>query len=106
VIEVRVPDVRLLPPGQTFRAFHLSETYFGINEYDPASQGLISHHYRSNGDAFERRSIPFRYVWPSELDLMAQLAGMALRERWGGWNSEPFTNESSSHVSVWDRLGG
>jgi hypothetical protein len=51
----------------------------------------------------ERRSIPFRYVWPSELDLMAQLAGMTLRERWADWTRQPFTAESGSHVSVWER---
>ena len=101
VVEVRVPQLRLLPPGRSFRAFHLSESYVGINEYDVANQGLISHHYRLNGNQVELNSIPFRYVWPAELDLMAQLAGMALRERWAGWKREPFTSESDNHVSVW-----
>jgi hypothetical protein len=52
---------------------------------------------------FERRSIPFRYVWPSELDLMARIAGMTLRERWSDWTREPFTSESTQHVSVWEK---
>jgi SAM-dependent methyltransferase len=103
VIEVGVPQLRLLPPGQTVRAFQLSESYVGIDEYDVANQGLVSRHYRLNGTEVELRSIPFRYVWPAELDLMAQLAGMELRERWAGWTREPFTSESSSHVSVWER---
>lgn len=69
-----------------------------------ARQGLISHHDTLADDRFELRSIPFRYVWPAELDLMAWLAGMTLRERWGDWTREPFTSDSSSHVSVWTRL--
>jgi hypothetical protein len=54
----------------------------------------------------ERLSIPFRYAWPSELDLMAQLAGMRLRERWSGWKREPFTSDSRRHVSVWEKPTG
>jgi SAM-dependent methyltransferase len=103
VVEVRVPQLRLLPAGHTFRAFALGEHYIGIDEYDTASQEMTSHHYRLNGSQVERRSIPFRYVWPSELDLMAQLAGMTLRERWADWTRQPFTAESGSHVSVWER---
>ena len=67
------------------------------------TQGLISHHYRVVDGALEVVSVPFRYVWPAEFDLMARLAGMTLRERWGGWNREPFTSESTSHVSVWEK---
>ena len=81
-----------------------SETYFCLNEFDVARQALVSHHHhRTAGDTFERRSIPFRYVWPSELDLMARLAGMTLRERWDGWTREPFTSDSTQHVSVWEK---
>ena len=68
----------------------------GINEYDVANQGLVSHHYTAIGDRFERRSIPFRYVWPPELDLMARLAGMTLRERWSSWKREPFRARAPS----------
>ena len=69
-----------------------------------ANQGLVSHHYRAVDGTFEKRSIPFRYVWPSELDLMARLAGMTLRERWSSWMREPFTSDSTKHVSVWEKL--
>jgi hypothetical protein len=103
VIEVGVPSLRRLPYGETYYAFHLSDTYVGINEFDVADQRLVSHHYTSDGERFERRSIPFRYAWPSELDLMARLAGMTLRERWSGWRREPFGSESTKHVSVWEK---
>jgi SAM-dependent methyltransferase len=103
VIEVGVPGIRGVPPGETARVFHLSETRWGIDEYDVANQGLTSHHFRVVEDGrVELHSIPFRYVWPAELDLMAQLAGMRLRERWAGWNREPFMSESRRHVSVWE----
>jgi hypothetical protein len=78
-------------------------THWGIDEYDVASQGLTSHHFRLVDGRYERRSIPFRYVWPAELDLMAQLAGMGLHDRWASWERHPFTSDSSSHVSVWQR---
>ena len=103
VIEVGVPDLQRLPPGETVRPFHVSETRLGFDEYDIATQGLISHHFELVDGRFERHSIPFRYVWPAELDLMAQLAGMRLRERWAGWMREPFTSESRQHVSVWEK---
>jgi len=103
VIEVGVPELQRLPPGETLRAFHASETRWGIDEYDVATQGLTSHHFEIVDRSVERHSIPFRYVWPSELDLMAQLAGMTLRERWGGWQREPFTSDSRTHVSVWEK---
>ena len=102
-IEVGVPSLQRLPFGETLRPFHVSESYVGFDEYDVVDQGLISHHLRGHGGKFEQRSIPFRYVWPAELDLMARLAGMTLRERWSDWNREPFTSESRSHVSVWQR---
>jgi SAM-dependent methyltransferase len=101
VVEVGVPDLRRLPPGESVRAFTVEPTRLGFDEYDVAAQGLISHHYRMEDGALELHSVPFRYVWPAELDLMAQLAGMSLRERWDGWTREPFTSESTSHVSVW-----
>ena len=103
VIEVGVPQLQRLPPGETIRAFDVSATRLGFDEYDVASQGLVSHHYRQVNGRLEVLSVPFRYVWPSELDLMAQLAGMTLRERWGGWKREPFTSDSQMHVSVWEK---
>src|SRR5215210_5534051 len=101
VIEVLVPRLRRLPVGVTFQVFDVSPTHVGIDEYDVARQGLVSHHYWIEEDKVEEFSPPFRYVWPSELDLMAQLAGMTLRERWGGWKREPFVGDSDKHVSVW-----
>jgi SAM-dependent methyltransferase len=103
VIEVGVPELQRLPPGDTFRVFHAGESHWGIDEYDVANQGLISHHLEVVDGRVERFSAPFRYVWPSELDLMAELAGMRLRERWGGWMREPFTGDSRTHVSVWEK---
>jgi SAM-dependent methyltransferase len=101
VIEVLVPDLQRLPPGETFHVFDASEAHWGIDEYDIANQGVISHHFRTSNGQYERQSIPFRYAWPAELDLMAQLAGLELRERWSGWKREPFTSDSREHVSVW-----
>jgi SAM-dependent methyltransferase len=103
VIEVVVPGLQRLPPGETFQVFHVSETHWGIDEYDVARQGLISHHLRLIDGRLDRLSIPFRYAWPAELDLMAELAGMRLRDRWAGWTREPFTSDSGEHVSVWEK---
>ncbi len=103
VIEVGVPGLQKLPPGETFRVFHVSHNRWGFDEYDVANQGLISHHVEIIDGKAERLSIPFRYAWPSELDLMAQLAGMTLRERWSGWKREPFTSDSDKHISVWEK---
>jgi len=103
VIEVMVPELQRLPPGETVRAFTVSATKLGFDEYDVAWQGLISHHYTVTDGELEVASVPFRYVWPSELDLMARLAGMTLRERWSGWRREPFTSDSTRHVSVWEK---
>jgi SAM-dependent methyltransferase len=103
VIEVMIPELRRLPPGETFHVFDASENHWGIDEYDVATQGLTSHHLEIVDGRLERFSAPFRYAWPSELDLMAELAGMRLRERWGGWKREPFTSDSRKHVSVWEQ---
>jgi SAM-dependent methyltransferase len=103
VIEVAVPDLQRLPPGETVRPFDVSDTRLGFDEYDVARQGLISHHFEFAEGRVQRLSVPFRYVWPAELDLMAELAGMSLRERWSGWKREAFTSDSRSHVSVWDK---
>jgi SAM-dependent methyltransferase len=103
VVEVEVPALRRLPPGETVRPFDVSATHLGFDEFDVAAQGLISHHYWIRDAGIEVVSMPFRYVWPAELDLMARLAGMTLRERWSGWTREPFTSESTKHVSVWEK---
>jgi SAM-dependent methyltransferase len=103
VIEVGVPGLQRLPPGETVRAFNVSATRLGFDEYDVVSQGLISHHYSVVDGKLEVNAVPFRYVWPSELDVMARLAGMTLRERWSDWKREPFTSDSTKHVSVWEK---
>jgi SAM-dependent methyltransferase len=103
VVEVEVPELRRLPPGDTVRAFRVGATRWGFDEYDVAVQGLTSHHFEIVDGGVERVAVPFRYVWPSELDLMAQMAGMRLRERWSGWTREPFTSDSRKHVSVWEK---
>jgi len=105
VIEVGVPGLQRLPPGETIQSFHVSETRWGLDEYDVANQGLTSHHFEFAEGRVERFSIPFRYAWPSELDLMAQLAGMDLESRAADWKGNPFTNDSESHVSVWRKPG-
>ena len=102
VVEVLVPDLQRLPAGETIRPFHVSDTRWGFDEYDVAAQGLTSHHLWIVDGRAEHLSIPFRYAWPAELDLMAQLAGMTLRDRWSGWQREPFTSDSRQHVSVWE----
>jgi SAM-dependent methyltransferase len=103
LIEVGVPGLQRLPLGTTHQVFHASEDYWGIDEYDVVNQGLISHHIENADGEFRRVSMPFRYAWPAEFDLMAQLAGMRLRDRWAGWRREPFTAESRRHVSVWEK---
>jgi SAM-dependent methyltransferase len=106
LVEVMTPELQRLPPGETIRAFDMSEHHWGIDEYDIASQGLISHHISIEDGRIVRDMTPGRYVWPAELDLMAQLAGMRLRERWGGWRREPFTSGSRNVVSVWEKPAG
>jgi SAM-dependent methyltransferase len=103
VIEVGVPQLQRLPPGERFRPFHVGSEHVGFDEYELAEQGLVSHHYRIGSERFEAVAMPFRYVWPAELDLMAQLAGMRLDARWGDWDRQPFTSESTKHVSVWEK---
>lgn len=105
LVEVGVPQLQRLPPGETVRPFHVEEDKVGFDEYDVVGQGLVSHHVTLAGGTSDHRAIPFRYVWPAELDLMARLAGMRLRHRWGGWQREPFTADCRSHVSVWEKPG-
>jgi SAM-dependent methyltransferase len=106
VIEVGTPDLQRLPPGETFHVFEARENLWGIDEIDVATQGFWSHRLEEVDGKLERFSAPYRYVWPSELDLMAKLAGMELLERWSGWKREPFTSDSRKHVSVWEKPPG
>ena len=83
--------------------FDLSDSHVGVDEYDAATQRLVSHHFSLVEGRWERLSVPFRSVSPGELDLMARIAGLRLRERWSGWRREPFTSDSTKHVSVWEK---
>jgi SAM-dependent methyltransferase len=103
VIEVGAPDLQRLPAGETFHVFDSSPTHWGIDEYEVVNQGLVSHHFSLVEGRWQLLSMPFRYVWPAELDLMAELAAMTLRERWSDWTREPFTAESRKHISVWEK---
>jgi len=99
VVELFVPQLRRLPPGQSFVPFDVTPEHLGFDEYDTLTQRLVSHHYSPGRGGYGAGT--FRYAWPAELDLMARIAGMTLSERWAGWRREPFTAESESHVSVW-----
>jgi SAM-dependent methyltransferase len=105
VIELYIPELRRLPPGETVHAFTITPTHMAFEEYDVATQLAYSHHYWVTGGQLQTFSAPFRYAWPSELDLMARLAGLTLKERWADWTRAPFTGESRSHVSVWQKAG-
>ena len=102
VVEVMVPALQQIPYGEKNRVFEFRNNRWGIDTYDVATQSLESHHLYVRDRTLEQFSIPFRYVWPSELDLMARLAYLKLKARWGGWKKEPFTSTSRSHVSVWE----
>jgi SAM-dependent methyltransferase len=103
VVEVIVPPWQRVPPGETMIPFDLSPGHLGVDEIDVATQNSWSHHSWFLNGTTRTFSVPFRNVWPSELDLMARLAGMALRERWSDWSREPFTATSASHISVWQK---
>lgn len=102
VVETGVPGVRGLRSARPFQVFHHDEQHTGIDEYDLAAQQMWSHHFSREADGrYRRMSVPFRFTWPAELDLMARIAGLRLRERWADWRRAPFTAESEGHVSVW-----
>lgn len=103
VIEVEVPSLRRLAPGERFVPFEITPGHLGIDEYDVANQILVSHHYWIDGDRVTRFESPHRYALPAEYDLMARIAGLSLVERWADWTRQPFTGESLSHVSVWQK---
>jgi SAM-dependent methyltransferase len=92
-----------IPPDRPWSVFDLGDTHVGIDEYDADTQRLVSHHFGLYKGRWERGSGEFRAVWPAELDLMARLAGLRLRERWADWDRSPFTAESTKHVSVWEK---
>ena len=103
VVENYIPELQRLPPGETIHVFTATPTHLGFEEYDVATQIAVSHHYWVIDGQLESRSTRHRYVWPSELDLMARLAGLTLRERWNDWRRGHFTHESRNHISVWEK---
>ena len=104
VVEVIVPQLRRVPPGETARVFTLDPDHVGIETFDDvAGQIAWSHHWIDAGGRLVRHSAPYRYVWPSELDLMARIAGFRLRDRWAGWDRGPFTSDSQSQVAVFEK---
>ena len=104
VVELEIPQVRRMAPGQSSFADDISTRHLGFDTYDFADQRLVSHHYWPQpADQMTTFESHHRYAWPAELDLMAQLASLRLRERWGDWSRAPFTGESIQHVSVWEK---
>jgi SAM-dependent methyltransferase len=101
VIELWIPELRRFPPGAVAIPFDMSPSHVGFDELDVATQQGVSHHYFIEGDRITRFDSPYRYVWPSELDLMAQIAGLDFRERWADWDRSPFDSDSRKHVSVY-----
>ena len=103
VVEVGIPQLRRLPPGERGNVIGIEDDYWGIDEFDVVGQRLVSHHFLATDEGIRHKRIPFRYVWPAELDLMARLAGLRLRERSADWHGAPVTEDSRSHVSVWEK---
>jgi SAM-dependent methyltransferase len=106
VVEVIVPPLRRLPPGESSLVFTLTPQRVGYDEIDVANQLGVSHHIWFREDGPQKFATPWRLVWPAELDLMARIAGLRLRERWGDWDRSPFTGDSMKHVSVWGKPAG
>lgn len=107
LIEVFVPDLTRFEDGQAVRLQHLAEDSVRLDaaELDLHNQQIASQHIRISSDSVELYPVKLRYAWPSELDLMAQLAGLALQHRWASWQRDPFTKESTKHISVYGETG-
>lgn len=105
VVEVGVPQVRRLPPGELGRVFMLEADHVGIETFDDV-EGQVTwcHHWMAVDGRLVRHSAPYRYVWPAELDLMAQLAGLRLRDRWADWSRAPFRPKSAMQVAVYEKV--
>jgi SAM-dependent methyltransferase len=104
VVEVIVPQVHRVAPGEVGRVFTFERDHIAIETFDDTvAQIAWSHHWIAVGGRLVHHSAPYRYAWPSELDLMARLAGFRVRDRWGGWDRAPFTADSTSQVAVFER---
>ena len=103
LVEVGIPQLRKLPPGERVRGFAVEDGYWGIDEFDVVEQRQVSHHLHATDDGIRHKWVPFRYVWPAELDLMARIAGLRLVERSSDWHGAPLTADSRSHISVWQK---
>lgn len=105
VVEAFVPDVTRYTRHQTTGVDRLDSesVHLEASRHDPVNQTVDSQHiHLRRGEPVEMYPVSIRYAYPSELDLMARLAGLRLRARWGGWHKEPFTSESKFHVSVYE----
>jgi SAM-dependent methyltransferase len=103
VIETGVPELQGLPLGQTIIPFRADPEGVSFDVYDVVTQRFSSQHYVFAEDGVQAYPVELRYAWPSELDLMARLAGLTLQNRWAGWRREPFTSLSRAHVSVYGK---
>ena len=100
-VEVFVPEIQRLVPGEKYLAFQVIPEHLGFDEYDLVNQLCISNHYFPGRERLAYFQSRHRYAWPAEYDLMARIAGMQLHGRWADWERRPFTGESGSHISVW-----
>jgi SAM-dependent methyltransferase len=105
LVENYIPELQRLPFGETTHVFAAKPDHVAFEEYDLTAQIAVSRHYWIIDGELRTFSSPHRYVWPSELDLMARLAGMTLEERWADWQGTPFSGSSRSHVSIWTKAG-
>jgi len=105
LIEAFVPDVKRFIDHQTVRIATQTQTSSRLNvsQHDPVTQNITSQNIILSPEGTRIYPVKLRYAWPSELDLMAQLAGLSLRHRWGSWSKDAFTRESKRHVSVYGR---
>ena len=101
VVETLVPPLQRLPQGERLLAFDRTDSHWGMDEFDVVTQNYTSHHMHRDGSTYRAHQTPFRYAWPTELDLMARIAGLEFWTRWGGWDKSEFTALCRKHVSVW-----
>jgi SAM-dependent methyltransferase len=107
LIEAFAPDMKRFDRGQTVRVIDLSEdtVRFEATRLDPVAQQISSQHVVLSESGIRLYPVKLRYAWPSELDLMARLAGLTLQHRWGSWKRDAFTEKSGKHISVYGQAG-